>query len=169
MSLVSKSSALSSGRSESTELSVFHDRLTDPVGSRIVSNGLVRGIDEDDFEKLVGGILVDPIGVQDAKVSTTASDSFLSDRAEISGELELVDSLRLGLSVNDTLSDLSLSVSAADSDSVNDVSLLCLVSQTLSLVRSGGSGHARDGRELAVLPAANSEKEAHHIRLLFLP
>lgn len=47
--------------------------------------------------------------------------------------------------------------------------LLSLVTQAASLVGAGGPGHPDNARQLAVLPAPDTEKEPQHIRLLLLP
>ena len=47
-----------SGRGEAAELAVLVDRVGDPVDAGIVADGLVHGVDKDDLEVLVGGILV---------------------------------------------------------------------------------------------------------------
>ena len=51
------------------------------------------GIDKDDLEVLVGGILVDPVGVENAQVGAAASDTLLSSRFEGALVLQLVDTL----------------------------------------------------------------------------
>lgn len=83
--------------------------------------------------------------------------------------LELVDSLGLWLSDDLTLSDLFLSASSSDSDSVDDVALLGSVSQASGLLDSGWSGASVDDRELSVLPGSHSEDEAHNVGLLLSP
>lgn len=67
------------------------------------------------------------------------------------------------------LRDGALAATAANTDAVDDEALLSAVAQAASLVRAGRALHAVDRRELAVLPHANAEKEAKHIRLLLLP
>lgn len=64
----------------------------DPVDTGIAADGLVLGVNEDDFEVLVGGVLVDPVGVQDTQVGATAADTLLSGSTEGTLVLELVDS-----------------------------------------------------------------------------
>lgn len=73
------------------------DGGADPVDAGITADGLVLGVDEDNLEVLVGGVLVDPVGVQDAQVSGAAADTLLSSRLESTLVLELVDSVVGGL------------------------------------------------------------------------
>ncbi len=53
------------------------NRLDDPVDARVIADGLVLGIDEDDLEVLVGRVLIDPVRVQDAEVGAAAPDALL--------------------------------------------------------------------------------------------
>ena len=70
--------ALLSSRSKSPALSVLVDRLDDPVNLRITADSLVLRVDEDDLKVLVGGVLVDPVGVC-RPVPIRTSDSFAED------------------------------------------------------------------------------------------
>lgn len=69
------------------------DRVDDPVDARILADGLVLGVDEDDFVVFVGGILVDPVGVEDAQIGTSLANTLFSGGLEGSLVLELVDTL----------------------------------------------------------------------------
>ena len=77
------------------------DRVDDPVDAGIPADGLVLGVNEDDLVVLVGGVLVDPVGVEDAEVGAAAADTLLSGGLEGALVLELVDTLvgRLSCSV----------------------------------------------------------------------
>lgn len=93
----SETTGLLAGGGEATRLAVLVDGGDDPVDAGIAADGLVLGVDEDDLEVLVGGVLVDPVRVQDAQVSTAATDTLLSGRLEGALVLQLVDSLVGGL------------------------------------------------------------------------
>lgn len=67
------------------------DGVADPVDAGITADGLVLGVNEDDLEVLVGGVLVDPVGVQDTQVSAAAANTLLSGGTEGTLVLELVD------------------------------------------------------------------------------
>lgn len=67
------------------------DTLADPVDTGIAADGLVLGVDQDNLEVLVGGVLVDPVGVEDAQVSAATADTLLSGGPESALVLELVD------------------------------------------------------------------------------
>ena len=45
----------------STQLTVLHDGLADPVDARIATDGFVHGINHDDFVVQVCGVLTDPV------------------------------------------------------------------------------------------------------------
>jgi hypothetical protein len=53
----------------------------------------VLRIDKDDLEVLVGGVLVDPVGVQNAQVGATTSNTLLSGGLQGALVLELVNTL----------------------------------------------------------------------------
>ncbi len=93
------------------------DRIDDPVDASITADGLMLRVDEDDFEVLVGGVLIDPIRVENTQVGATTSDTLLSSRFEGSLVLKLVHTLvgRLAYaekkSVSQSFDDLSRIVS----------------------------------------------------------
>ena len=156
------------GRGKTTGLTALVDGVDDPVDAGVAADGLVRGIDEDDLEVLVGRVLVDPVRVKDAQVSALAANTLLSGGLEGTLVLELVDSVSTGLAEGGTLGNRLLATTTADADTVDDVSLLGLVSQTTGLIGARRAGSAVDDVQLAVLPAANTQQEAHDIRLLLL-
>lgn len=73
------------------------DGVDNPVDAGVAADGLVLGVDEDDLVVLVGRVLVDPVGVEDAEVGAAATDTLLSSRLEGALVLELVDTLVGGL------------------------------------------------------------------------
>jgi hypothetical protein len=81
VALVETTGLLASG-GETTSLAVLVDGLDDPVDARVAADGLVLGVDEDDLVVLVGGVLVDPVRVQDAQVGAAAADTLLSGSLE---------------------------------------------------------------------------------------
>jgi len=76
---------------------VLVDGIDDPANARIAADSLVLRIDEDDLEVFVGGVLVDPVRVEDTQVGATTSDTLLSSRLEGSLVLELIHTLVGGL------------------------------------------------------------------------
>jgi len=142
---------LLAGSSETTSLAVLVDGVADPVNAGITADSLVLGVNEDDLEVLVGRVLVDPVGVEDAQVGAAATDTLLSGGAEGTLVLELVDTVVGGLAVGGTLGGRALATTAADTDTVDDVTLLGLVTQTASLVGARGAGSTVDDVQLAKL------------------
>lgn len=96
VALVETTGALAGG-GKATSLAVLVDGVDDPVDAGVDADGLVAGVDEDDLVVLVGGVLVDPVGVQDAQVSAAATNTLLSGGLEGALVLELVDTLVGGL------------------------------------------------------------------------
>lgn len=88
---------LLAGGGKTASLTVLVHRVDDPVDAGVTADGLVLRVDEDDLVVLVGGVLVDPVGVQDAQVGATATDTLLSGGLEGALVLELVDTLVGGL------------------------------------------------------------------------
>lgn len=127
------------------------DRVADPVDAGVATDGLVLGVDTDDLEVLVGRVLVDPVGVQDTQVGAAAANTLLSSSTEGTLVLELVDTLVGGLAVGGTLGGRALATTAADTDTVDDVTLLGLVTETASLVGTRGARSTVDGVQLAEL------------------
>lgn len=125
---------------------------SNPVNSGVTGDSLVLGVNKDDFEELESSILANPVRVEDSEVSAASSDSLLSNSSVGSARLELVDTLIDGLTVNDTLRDWSLSTTSSDSDSVDHVSLLGLVSELSGLVGTTGSVTLVNDGELSVFP-----------------
>mmetsp|Transcript_12927 Transcript_12927/g.19320 ORF Transcript_12927/g.19320 Transcript_12927/m.19320 type:complete len:275 (+) Transcript_12927:231-1055(+) len=166
---LAQATARAAGRSEAAQLAVLVDGVGDPVDRRVAADGLVLGIHQDDLEVLVGGVLVDPVRVQHAQVAAAAAHALLSDGTQVAAELQLVDAVVLRLSVHDTLAVLALAAATAHSNAVHDVALLGLVAEATGLVLAGGAVHTHDLGQLAVLPGAHTQQEAHDIALLLPP
>lgn len=96
MALV-ETTALLAGGGEAAGLAVLVDGVDDPVDAGVDADGLVLGVDEDDLVVLVGAVLVDPVGVEDAEVGAAATDTLLSGGLEGALVLKLVDTLVGGL------------------------------------------------------------------------
>lgn len=124
---LSDTTSLLGSSGKTTLLTVLVGRVADPVDTRIVADSLMLRIDKDHLKVLVGRILVDPVGVQDTKVSTTTSSTLLSDVTKRTLRLQVVDTLSTRLAVDNTLGVLSLTVTTTDADTVDDKSLLGLV------------------------------------------
>lgn len=92
-----ETTGLLAGGSEAALLAVLVDGVDDPVDAGVDPDGLVLRVDEDDLEVLVGGVLVDPVRVEDAEVRALAADALLSGRLEGALELELVHTMVGGL------------------------------------------------------------------------
>ena len=67
-----------------------------PIDSGVTTDTFMLGIDKNDFEVLISGILIDPVGVEDAEIGAAASDSLFGCGFERSLVLELVDTLVCG-------------------------------------------------------------------------
>lgn len=92
-----ETTGLLAGGGETARLAVLVHGVDDPVDARILADGLVLGVDEDDLVVLVGGVLVDPVRVENAQVGAAAADTLLGGGLERSLVLELVHTLVGGL------------------------------------------------------------------------
>lgn len=92
------------GGGEAASLAVLVDGGDDPVDAGINADGLVLGVDKDNLVVLVGGVLVDPVRVEDAQVGAAAADTLLGGGLEGALVLELVDTHVGGLTcIGETL------------------------------------------------------------------
>ena len=160
---------MTTGRGETTAFTVLVDGVDDPVDGGIVADGGVVRIDEDDFVVLVGGILVDPVAVENAEVTADTANTAFGNGAEVASVLQLVDTLVLGLTVDNTLRIRSLASTTTDSNTVNNVTLLSLHAQSASLVGTSGVSDTADLGELTIFPSTNTKEVTHGIALLLSP
>lgn len=166
---LSKATALAACRCQPSHLPVLVDRFGDPLGVRIPSDGLMEWINEDNLKEFVRGIFTNPVRIQDSQSPTVAPSSLLSNRLKAPGKLQLVNPMMDWLAVGRTLRDRAFAATTAHTNAIYDIALLGLVSQPARFIRPGGAGGPVERRELAILPAAHPEKEAHHIGLLLPP
>merc|ERR1719378_38483 len=159
---------LTSSSSLTSQLTVFHDSLADPVDPWISSDRFVHWINHDHFVIQISGILTDPVRVQHSESTSQSSCSLLSFRSSSTLELDLVDTFTFWLTISCTLGDGLLTSTTSQSNSVDDVTLLGSVSQSSCFVRACGSRSTMDGSEMAELPASDSEQESEQITLFLL-
>lgn len=151
------------------EFSVLHDRRTDPVDSGVAADRGVGRVHHDAFEPLERAVFASPVRVEEAEVSASLSRALFRKASQRTSGLDVLDTLVGGLTIHDTLGVGSLSGSSADTDSVDDVSLLGLVTKSSRLVHARRSGASVHGVQLTEFPASEAHDEAHHIGLLLLP
>jgi len=169
MASAAKTTVLLSCGGQSTKLTVLVDGVNNPVNPGVVADCVVSNVNENNLVILVGRVLVDPVGVQNSQSSELTPGTLLGNRAQITLKLELRNTLVLGLTIHNTLRDGSLPASSADSDSVDNVALFGLVTETASLVRSRGTGDAHNAGKLTILPTSYTLQKPQHIRLLLAP
>jgi len=112
---------------KTTGLTVLVNRVDDPVDAGITADSLVLRVNEDDLEVLVGRVLVDPVRIQDTQIGTTATDTLLCGGLKRSLVLQLVHTLIGWLAESSTLWYWLLATSTTNSDTVDDIALLSLV------------------------------------------
>ena len=72
---LSKATALAACRCQPSHLPVLVDRFGDPLGVRILSDGLMEWINEDNLREFVRGIFTKPVSIQDSESPTVAPSS----------------------------------------------------------------------------------------------
>jgi len=102
---------------------VFVNTFADPVNPWVILDGVVGRIDKNNFKPLVGRVLANPVGVQNAKVGSFSGSFFFSNRTKVSGGLQRIDTLVGWFSINNSFWVLLLSVSAANSRTKDHVTL----------------------------------------------
>lgn len=165
---LSETSAFLASGGETSALAVLVHGLDDPVDAGVLADDLVLRVDEDDFEVLVGRVLVDPVGVEDAKVGAAATDSLFGGGLQGALVFELVNTLVGGFAwemlegyrshfigiphtVGSTLGRRPLATTSADSYTVDDITLLSLVAETAGLVWSGWARSTMNDMKLSEL------------------
>lgn len=103
VSLSLESTVLLTSSSKSTQLAVLVYWVGDPVNSRVVTNSSMGWVHHDNLKVLVHCILVYPVGVEHTEATTLAPYTFFGYAAEISGWLELGNTLVYWLSVHNSL------------------------------------------------------------------
>jgi len=167
VTLVEASALLARG-GEATALSVLVNWLNDPVDPGVSPYGLVLRIHENDLIVLVCGILVDPVRVEYPQIGTPASNTLLCSGLERPLVLKLVHTLVGGFAIGGTLWNWALATSTADTNSVDNISLLGLVSETAGLVWASWSAGTVDDIEIPQFPTPDTEQKSEDIRLLLL-
>ena len=127
------------------------------------------GVNHDHLKPLVSRVLRNPVRIEHAKSSAAATHAGLSQILQVTLRLLLVDTCVLRLAVVDTLGHQLFAVASLNLHTVHNVTLLGLVAETVGLVGAGGLSSAVDGGQLTELPCAQTQQEAHHIRLLLVP
>jgi len=131
-----ETSTLLAGGSQTTAFAVLMNGLDNPVDARITADGLMLWVDKDNFVVFVCGILVNPVGVENTQIGASSANTLLSGRSERSLIFQLIDTLVGWLAIGSTFWNRLLATSTSDTDTVDDISLLGLVSKTTSLVRT---------------------------------
>merc|ERR1719234_2695562 len=152
----------------STQLTVLHDGLADPVDARITTDCFVHGVDHDDFVVQVRGILTDPVRTQHAKCASKTSCSLFSLGSSTPLKLDLVDTFAFGFTVRSTLRYRLLTSTTSQTNTVDNVPLLGTVPESASFIGTGGSRGAMDGSEVTELPTSDTEQEAEQVALFLL-
>merc|ERR1719503_31058 len=83
--------------------------------------------------------------------------------------LDFGHTLIFGLSVHNALGHTLLTATTLDTNTVNAIALLCLVSEMTGFVRASWAGGTVNGRQLTVLPSADTRQEPQCVCLFLAP
>ena len=168
VSLDLETTVLLASSSQAAALTVLVGSTGDPVDAGITADSLVARVDEDNLEKFESSILVDPVRVEDTEISAATSSTLFGQRLQVAVPLQANNTLIGGLTVGATIGDGLLATSTANTNTVDNVSLLGLVAETAGLIGARRSACAVHRGELAVFPCTNTQNKAKGIRLLLL-
>jgi hypothetical protein len=160
VSTLAESTTLASSARQATAFTVLMDGVDDPVNTRVVTDLLMCGVDHDDLVVLHGCVLVDPVRVQHTKVGVPPSGFFFCNILEVSFELQMVNTLMLGLTEDHTTVILTLTSTTTDTGTDDNVPLLGLVSQPVGLFGTCRTVARQDVRSLTVLPCSDTHQES---------
>ena len=118
---------------------------------RNCTHRLVARVNADDLVVLVNTVLVNPVRVQDTQVAASLANTLFRNALQAALGLEVVDTLADGFTIGSTLGDWALAATATNTDTVDDIALLGLVSKTAGLVRARRSRGAVDDVQLTEL------------------
>jgi len=155
--------------SKTTSLTALVGRADNPVDLGVVTDGGGGGINEDALEVLVGGVGANPVAVEDTHATAVLANTALGHGLEVALVLDLADTSGSGLTVGDTVVELTLAATTANTDTPDGISELRLVSETVSLIRTGGLLKPDVPEVVAPLPGANTAQITSSVALLVLP
>merc|ERR1712168_751616 len=150
----------------SAQFPVFVGGIYYPVGRGIATDIAVHWVQHDHLKVLEGGVLANPVAVQQTQTPKATAGTLLSERLEIACGLEVVDTVALGLVIGAALGHWALAATTADAQAVDAVTLLSLVAEPPGLLGTCGPWAAGELVQLAELPSPHTQQEAHHIALL---
>eukprot|EP00834_Sanchytrium_tribonematis_P008053 NODE_843_length_3569_cov_0.535447.p4 type:complete len:145 gc:universal NODE_843_length_3569_cov_0.535447:2163-1729(-) len=133
---LSNTTTLLSGTCQTSRFSVLHLVAADPLVMWVSSDSSVLWVYKNDFKKFVSCILSSPVRIQNSHVSTSLTDSTLSNTLVRLLVFQLSNSLATWLTVNNTFVNRLLSTSTTNTDSVCYNSLLCFISHSVCFVNT---------------------------------
>lgn len=136
--------------------------IADPVDPGVVPDSIVGGVNEQNLEEFEGGVLADPVRVEDSEGREFSANSLLGNGLVILLIFESGNSDGLELSADDSLGGGSLPVSPSDLHPIDNIALLGLVAQSPGFLDPRGFGDPVDGCQLPVLPSPHSLDELHN-------
>jgi hypothetical protein len=94
-------------------------------------------VDQYNFVILVDTVLVNPVRVQHTQISTSSTNSLFGNAPKPSLRFEMVDTLVHRFAICSTFGNMLFAVTPPDTNAVDNIALLGLVTQSTSLVGTG--------------------------------
>jgi len=159
---LAKSAVVAPSRSQTPLFAVLVHRVANPVDARIFTNGGVLRINQNHLVVFVCLILVHPVRVKNAKVAALAANALLSDSAQVTSSLLLVDTLVLGLTIDNALGVGALATTTAHTNAEDNIALLSLVSKAVGFFRAERAINTVHLGELTVFPGCERREFGDH-------
>jgi hypothetical protein len=90
---LSETTSLAASTGETPHFAMLENRIADPLDARIIANLGMIGIHHDDFVILHGGILIDPVRIQNTQVAIATTSLFFCDTLQVTFKFQLIDTL----------------------------------------------------------------------------
>merc|ERR1719161_1112590 len=111
-------------------------RVANPIDSRIITDGLVVGVDHHTLIPIVSSVVANPVRVENTQFATLPAYTLLGNALKVAGCLLLLHTMVCWLSVDNALEAHPLAATTLNTDTVDHHALLGLVTQLPGLVWS---------------------------------
>jgi hypothetical protein len=91
MTFATKTTILFATRGKTSHLTVFVHTGDDPVYSRVSSHCFVGRVHKYNLKEFVDSIATNPVGIQHPQITTATTSTLLSNRSQVTVELEELD------------------------------------------------------------------------------
>jgi len=160
----SQSSMFLTSAGQTSQFSVFVNRITNPIDFGVSSDRFMERIHTNHFKVFESRVLSHPIRAQNAEsFGHSSADPLFGDRLMVAAGLQFIDAMILGLTISGTFGHLLLAPTSSYAYSIDDKSLFGSEAESSGLLWSCGSRTSVDNIELSVLPTPQTQQKPHNI------